>query len=61
MNDVHQWYGVLVAAGGIGATLCGYGLIAPPKNTSNTALLICKFLGPLGCLLALLEFFGTRT
>ncbi len=57
----HQFYGVLLAIGGIGATLCGFGMISPPKNTSEKTLNIYMFVGPLGFILGLLQYFGSRS
>ena len=56
----HQFYGVLLAVGGMGATLCGFGLISPPKGTSEKTLTIYMFVGPLGIILGLLQYFGSR-
>mgnify|MGYP001796591040 CR=1 FL=1 len=57
----HQIYGVLLAIGGIGATICGLGVISPPKNTSKTMLNIYILVGPIGFILGLLPYFGSRS
>ena len=57
----HQFYGVLLVVGGIGATLYGFRIISPPKNTSERTLNIYMFVGPLGVILGLLQYFGSRS
>ena len=57
----HQFYEVLLMIAGIGATLCGFGLISPPKNTSEKMLNIYLVVGPLGFILGLLLYFGSRS
>jgi hypothetical protein len=59
--NIYQFYGLVIAVGGIGATLCGLGLISPPKNTSEKTLNIYMFVGPVGFILGLLQYFGSRS
>jgi hypothetical protein len=58
--NVHQAFGMLLAAAGLYATLCGSGVLSPPPNTSDSKIVHFMWIGPLAIFIGILEIFGTH-
>lgn len=60
LNNVHQVVGWLFVAAGLCATLCGFGVLSPPPDTSDAKLAHFLWVGPLAIVLGILEIVATR-
>jgi len=60
MNNVHQLVGWLFVAAGLCATLCGFGVLSPPPNTSAARIAHFLWVGPLAIVIGILEIIATR-
>lgn len=58
--NMPQVYGMLLAAGGLYATLCGFGVLSAPPNTSDSKIVHFMWIGPLAILIGIVEIIGTR-